>query len=437
VDIYTITILLFASMFIILTTGLPVGFSLGAIALIFTYFLWGPQALMGIAYAALDNWGSNILMAVPLFLLMGALLEASGIADDVYEMFYRWMGGLRGGLAIGTVVICTIFAAIMGISGASTVTMGLIALPSMLKRGYKKDIVIGPIAAGGVLGILIPPSVIMIIYATIARESVAEMYAGGVIPGLLLATLYILYIGIRCYFQPELGPPLPIGERASFKEKLISLKAVILPLCLIVVALGSIYAGICTPTEAAAVGSVGGFICVAIYKRLNRKVVGRICSQTFLITGMVMWIILGSAVFNNLYRAVGAQDLVMGFVVDRLGIGRWGVLLMMQLSLFILGCLIDDYAIVMLCAPIYVPIIRALGFDTLWFAMLFMVNMQMAYLTPPYGFNLFYMKSIVPPEITMGDIYRSVVPFVALQLIGLTLVMIFPEMAVWLPRTMK
>jgi tripartite ATP-independent transporter DctM subunit len=391
---------------------------------------------MTIAYAAFDNWSATMLMAAPLFLLMGAMLQESGIADDVYEMFYRWMGGLRGGLAIGTVIICTIFAAIMGISGASTITMGLIALPSMFKRGYNKEMVIGCIAAGGVLGILIPPSVIMIIYAMVARESVGEMFAGGVVPGLLLATFYILYIGIRCYFQPGLGPALPPEERASFKEKLVSLKAVILPICLIIVVLGSIYAGICTPTEASAIGAVGALLCAALYRKLTLTVLKKAMLQTFTLTGMVMWILLGAALFNNLYRAVGAQNLIMG-LVDSLGMSPWGVLITMQISLFVLGMLMDDFAIVMLCVPIYVPVIKALGFDTLWFAMLFMVNMQMAYLTPPYGFNLFYMKSIVPPGITMGDIYRSVIPFVALQMIGLILVMLFPPLAVWLPRALR
>ena len=433
-DIYTLTVVLFFSMFILLALGLPVGFTLGGVGLVFTLILWGPKALMTIAFAAQDNWAATLLMAAPLFLLMGSILEISGIADDIYEMFYKLMGGIRGGLGIGTIIICTIFAAIMGISGASTLTMGTIALPSMFKRGYNKHMVIGCVAAGGVLGILIPPSVIMILYAMVARESVGQLYAGGIVPGLLLATLYCLYMGIRCYFQPEMGPAIPLAERASFKEKLISLKAVIIPIALIFLALGTIYAGICTPTEAAAVGALGGFVSAAIKRRLTFEVVKKSLFQTFTITGMVMWILLGATLFSNLYRAMGAQDIVLGFVTDKLGIGPWGVIIMMQLSLFILGCLMDDYAIVLLCAPIYVPIIKALGFDTLWFAILFMVNMQMAYLTPPYGFNLFYMKSIVPPGVTMGDIYKSIVPYVGMQLTGLILCMVFPQLCVWLPR---
>jgi len=314
--------------------------------------------------------------------------------------------------------------------------MGLIALPSMFKRGYDKDIVIGSIAAGGVLGILIPPSVIMIIYSLVARESVGEMFAGGIIPGLLLATLYIIYIGIRSYFEPQLGPAVPRDERATWREKLVSLRAVILPVLLIFLVLGTIYAGICTPTEASAFGATGAFICAAINKRLSWDVFTQATRRTFMLIGMVMWILLGGALFNSLYRAMGAQNLVMDLVAS-LGLGPWMVLIMMQLSLFFLGMLMDDFAVVMLCTPIYVPIIKTLGFNSLWFAMLFMVNMQMAYLTPPYGFNLFYMKSITPPEITMGDIYRSILPFVGLQIIALVLIMIFPQLALWLPSLLK
>ncbi len=435
-DILTVTAILFGSLFLVLATGIPVSFALGGVGVIFTFFLWGPNAVGTIAFAAFDLMSSPILLAAPLFLLMGIILQESGIADDVYEMFYRWMGPVRGGLAIGTIIICTIFAAIIGVSGASTITMGLIALPSMFKRNYDKNIVLGSIAAGGILGILIPPSVIMIIYAMISGESVGDLFAAGVIPGLMLATLYILYIGIRCYFQPNLGPVLPKEERATFKEKIVSLKAVVLPLILIFLVLGTIYLGICTPTEAAAIGALGAFICAAIRKKLNFDLVKTASRQTFRLVGMALWVLLGASMFNSLYRAVGAQSLIIS-LVGQLGMTPWTVLILMQVSLFVLGMLMDDFAVVMLCVPIYVPIIKTLGFNPLWFAMLFMVQIQMAYLTPPYGFNLFYLKSIVPPEITMGDLYRSVVPFVCLQLIGLILVMIIPQLALWLPSLLK
>jgi len=435
-SITCVTILVFGTLFILLTTGLPVSFALGGVGLVYTFFLWGPNAMGAIAFATYDNWSSNILMAAPMFLLMGTMLQESGIADDVYEMFYLWMGGIRGGLAMGTVVICTIFAAIMGVSGASTITMGLIALPSMFKRGYNKDIVIGSIAAGGVLGILIPPSVIMIVYAMVARESVGELFAGGIIPGVVLASLYILYIGIRSHFQPHMGPAIAREDLPSFKEKLVSLKAVILPILMISLVLGTIYAGVCTPTEASAIGALGALVCAALQKKLSWRVVFRSTRKTLELTGMILWILLGAALFNSLYRAAGAQQLIVSMVSD-LGWNPWSVIILMQLSLFILGMLMDDFAVVMLCVPLYVPIVKAFGFNSLWFAMLFMVNMQMAYLTPPYGFNLFYVKSITPEGITMGDIYRSVLPFIGLQVITLILVMAFPQLALWLPGLLK
>ena len=435
-DILAITTILFGCLFVVLATGLPVSFALGGVGVVFTFFLWGTNAVGMIAFAAFDLMSSPILLAAPLFMLMGIILQESGIADDVYEMFYRWMGPVRGGLAIGTIIICTIFAAIIGVSGASTITMGLIALPSMLKRNYDKNIVLGSVAAGGILGILIPPSVIMIIYAMISGESVGDLFAAGVVPGLMLASLYILYIAIRSYFQPHLGPALSKEERATFREKIVSLKAVILPLILIFLVLGTIYLGICTPTEAAAIGAMGAFVCAAIRKNLNFELVKTACRQTFRLVGMALWVLLGAAMFNALYRAVGAQSLIINLVAE-LGMTPWTVLILMQVSLFVLGMLMDDFAVVMLCVPIYVPIIKALGFNSLWFAMLFMVQIQMAYLTPPYGFNLFYMKSIVPPEITMGDLYKSVVPFVCLQSIGLILVLLFPQIALWLPTILK
>jgi tripartite ATP-independent transporter DctM subunit len=252
----------------------------------------------------------------------------------------------------------------------------------------------------------------------------------------LLAFLYILYIGIRSYFQPGLGPALAKEERATFREKIVSLRAVMLPLILIFLVLGTIYLGICTPTEAAAIGALGAFVCAAIRGKLNVSLVKTACRQTFRLVGMALWVLLGASQFNSLYRAVGAQSLIIN-LVGELGMTPWAILILMQVSLFVLGMLMDDFAVVMLCVPIYVPIIKVLGFNSLWFAMLFMVQMQMAYLTPPYGFNLFYLKSIVPKEITMGDLYRSVVPFVCLQMIGLILIMIFPQLALWLPTLLK
>jgi len=429
------TLLLFGSLFLLLVVGMPVAFALAGVTVLYGLILRGPAAFYILTTHVYGSMLDEILLAIPLFFLMAHVLQHSGLADDLYGAIHQWLGGLNGGLAMGTVVICTLFAAMSGISGAATVAMGLIALPAMLKRNYDKRIAVGCIAAGGVLGILIPPSVIMILYAMISRESVGGMFFGGIFPGLLLSGLFIIYIGIRSTLQPYLGPPVPLEERGSLKQKLISLKAVVLPILLVVLVLGSIYTGAATPTEAAGVGAIGAFICAIIYRRLNWRVLVDITRGTFKVTGMVMWIVAAAAAFTGLYISLGAQALIIE-VVTGLQVSPWAILIGMQVILFLFGMFMDDFAIVMLCAPIFVPIVRALGFDTLWFGILFIVNMQMAFLTPPFGYNLFYLRGVAPKGVTMGDIYRSIIPFVGLQALGLALVMIFPKIATWLPSLM-
>lgn len=433
-SVAAITLILFGSLFLLLATGLPIAFCLGGVAILFTLLLWGTEALRLVAYVAFENWTQPIFIAGILFLLMGSILQRSGIAEDMFQAMHLWLGRVRGGLAMGTVVICTVIAAIVGISGVATVTMGLIALPAMLQRGYDKRIALGTIAAGGALGILIPPSIIMILYCMITGESVGDMFAGGILPGLLLATLYIIYIGISGRLRPQLFPSLE--EKVTWKERFASARAVILPLLLIFLVLGTIYAGICMPSEAAAVGAFGALIAAAVHRRLSCQVIREACQETFFIGGMAAWVLLGAGCFNNLYRAMGAKAMVLN-LVGSLEISPWLILITIQLIIFLLGFVMDDFAVVMLLAPIALPVIKALGFNTLWFGIVFMVNMQTAYLTPPYGFNLFYLKAIVPKEITMGDIYRSIIPFVALQLLGLILVMMFPQIAIWLPSILS
>jgi len=432
VSIEIITLIIFSTLFLLLALGVPVVFALGAVGVGFTIFLWGTPALFNMAIVIFKNMSSAVLLAIPLFLLMANLLQHSGIADTAYETAYHWMGPLRGGLAMGTVLICTVFAAMSGVSGAATVTMGLIAIPSMLKRNYNKQIAVGCVAAGGVLGIVIPPSVIMILYASFTRESVGGLFFGGIVPGVLIAMLHVTYIGIRSYLQPNLAPAIAPEDRVGWREKIVSLRAIVLPVVLIVLVLGSIWTGAATPTEAAGVGALGALLCAIIYRRVNWNMLNDSIRTTLRITCMVMWVVAAATAFNSLYVAIGARELVTDLILS-LEVNRWIILIGMQLTLFFFGCIMDDYAIVMLCAPIYVPIIITLGFDSLWFGILFILNMQMAYLTPPYGFNLFYLKGIVPKGVTMGDIYRSIVPFVVLQGTGLVLVMIFPQLALWLP----
>lgn len=428
-------LILFIGMIGTLFTGIPVAFALGGIATIATVLLWGPEGLFMIANAAFSTFTTSTYIAIPMFLLMANCLQNSGLADDLYSMLYKWLGGLRGGLAMGTVIICTIFAAMSGGSGPATVTMGLIALPSMLKRGYDKSIGMGCIAAGGVLGIIIPPSIPMIILAGFGQLSVGKLFFSGVIPGLLCAALFITYIGIRCAFNPQLCPALPKQERVSWNEKFKSLFALIGPIALIFLVLGSIYSGAATPTEAAGIGAVGAMLIAFLKGKLTKEVLAKMLHRTFVLTSMILWILIGASAFNTIYNYMGAFKLIQNIAGSLPG-GAWSVLICMLLINFILGMLMDDFAIITLTAPLYFPIIKSFGFDPIWFSLIFMLNLQMAYLTPPFGFNLFYLKCIVPRNIKITEIYRSVIPFVGLQTIALILVILFPILATWLPNLM-
>jgi len=427
------TLLIFGVFLIFMAMGLPVVFALGGTAVIATYFLWGPEALHMVASRTFTNANSFVLLAIPMFIFMGCMLEKSGIAEALYDLMFKWMGPIRGGLAIGTVTICTIFAAMVGITGAATLSMGLVALPSMLRHGYDKQIAIGCISAGGALGVLIPPSVIMIILGLYTNVSIGGLYAGGILPGILLAVMFNIYIFVACLIKPEWGPALPLEERATWREKFIALKAVILPILLITGILGSIFMGAATPSEAAALGAVGSIICAALARSLNWLNLRDAMRTTLRLTCMVMWIIFGASVFTALYTAIGAHEFTRQ-VLSYLPGGRWGTVIGMQLIWMVMGCFLDPTGIIMITAPIFFPIIIALGFDPVWFGVLFVINMEMGYLTPPFGFNLFYMQAVVPKEIVMTDIYRSVIPFVAIQALGLILCMVFPEIIMYLPN---
>jgi len=430
-----LTVILFGSLMILLALGLPLVFSLGGVATLFTIFIWGRiDALVVLAnrtYMAMDLF---VLVAVPMFIFMGTMLQRCGIAEDLYHLMYHWMGGLRGGLAAGTVLICTLFAAMVGISGAATTSMGLLALPSMIKRGYKLDIAIGCIMGGGALGILIPPSVLMIILALFSRLSVGKLFIGGVFPGLLLSGLFVSYILIRSYVQKDLGPGVPPEERLPTREKLKLIIGLLLPIFLIIAVMGSIFFGLATPSEASAIGAFSAIISAAVKRQLTWQ---NFLSALFVclrLSVMVIWIVFAASVFTALYAVAGAADLV-GNMIMGIG-GGWLPIITMQIILFILGMFFDPTGIVLITTPIFFPVVVSLGFDPLWFGVLFVINMEMAYLTPPFGFNLFYMKAVVPPGVTMMDIYKASVPFVALQMVGMILCMIFPQIITWLPNFM-
>ena len=436
-SIELITIVMFISLFALIFTGLPLAFALGSIAIIFSFFLWGVDSFYLIASRTSGAIFNYVMIAVPLFMFMANILERSGLADEMYSTMHMWMGPVRGGLAIGTIIICTALAAMSGISAVGVITMGLIAMPAMFKRGYNKSMVMGCVMAGGALGQLIPPSLLMVIYGAMAGVSVGQLFIGGIIPGLVLSGLFITYIAVRCFFQKDLAPAMSAEERKAitWKAKFISLRGVILPVLLIVGVLGSIFAGIATPTEAAGIGAFGAVLSSLIYRRLTWEMLKTASLNTMKTSCMVMWIMIGSLMFVSVYFAVGGADFVQAAVLGS-GVNRYVILFGMQLVIFILGCLMDPTGITLLCTPIFLPICKAIGFDPLWFGVLFVVNLEMSYLTPPFGYNLFYMKAIVPPGITMADIYNSVWPYVCLQATGLVLCIIFPQLIMWLPTLM-
>jgi len=428
-----ISILLFGGMFLLLALGLPVAFVLGGLATVFTAVFWGPESLFIIVARTFSMMSTTTLVAAPLFVLMATVLERSGVAEGLYEMMYRWSGGLRGGLAVGTVLACTLIAAMSGIASTGVVVMGVMALPAMLKRGYDKRLATGCILAGGVLGPLIPPSISLVLYGTIAQVSIGGLFAGGMGAGILCSFLIIGYILLRCYINPELGPAIPLEERADWKGKVASLKGVILPLLLIIAVLGSIYSGIATPTEAAAVGALGAFVCSAIHRRLNWELIKSVAYTTIQVQGFMMWILFAAQGFAAVYMGLGASRMVIK-LVETYEIGWWAMLIGIQVVWFLLGCVIDAWSILMITLPILLPILPLYGFDPLWLGVLYAVNTQTGYLTPPFGTMLFLIKGIAPKEVTMNDIYRSIVPFVATQLVCLALCIIFPKIVTWLPN---
>ena len=427
-----LTLLFFGTLLIFLALGLPLAFVLGGVSVIFLYFTWGLKSFYMVASQMWGSMNSFTLVAIPLFVLMAMLLEKTGVAQALYRMMHLWWGGVRGGLAIGTVAICTIFAAMVGISGAAVVAMGTIALPAMLERGYDKKMAIGCISAGGGLGILIPPSVLMILYSLITGVSVGKLFAAGVVPGIMLAVMICTYIFIRCWLQPEMGPALPREERGSWPEKFAALRAVLLPLLIVAMVLGSILFGLATPTEAAAVGVLGAMISALVHRKLTWSLLRESCLRTFKLSGMIMWILFGAHAFSAAYQSMGAQSLIREMMTGIPG-GAWGTIVFIEFVLLLLGMVLDPVGIMLITLPIFLPVVTALGFDPIWFGILFIINMEIGYQTPPFGFNLFYLKGIVPKGVTMGDIYQSVTPYTLIMILGLLLVMLFPALATWLP----
>ena len=443
IGIELLTLIMFGSLLALLMAGLPLAFVTGGLACVFLFILGDARALNIVPSRIFPLMTNYQLSAIPLFIFMAAMLERAGIINDMFDVIYKVMGGLKGGLAAATIIASTILAAMVGVIGAAVVTMGIIALPAMLKRQYDPKIAMGSIMAGGTLGILIPPSILAIIYAVVAEQSVGELFIGAVIPGLLLSGMYIAYVVVRSYINPALGPAIPIEERVSNAEKLRLIGKMAAPITLVVVVLGIIFSGVATPVEAAGIGTFGAFIVAAIHRKLDWPTVREACTTTLKASAMVIWIMFGATIFVGLYVLEGGQQ----FVQDALaatGLGPWGILILMQVLLVILGMFLDWVGILLLCVPIFVPIIKALGaaafgLDSpedlvLWFGVLYLVNMQMSFLSPPFGYALFYLRGVAPDSIPMTDIFKSALPFLALQILGLVLCMVFPAIITWLPR---
>jgi len=426
---------MFLSLLLLLLSGMPLAFVLISLAVLFTILLWGLDALVLTVLQTYDVMTSDVLLAIPLYVLMASILQRSGIIEALYKAMELWFRRLPGGLAVGTIAICTVMAAMTGIVGAAVAAMGILALPSMLRRGYDEKLALGTICAGGTLGILIPPSIITIVYAATAQISVGKMFAAGIVPGMVLSGLYVSYVVIRTMLKPSLAPA-PEQIEVSWLEMFGSLKSLFLPTLIVFSVLGSIYAGIATPTEAAAVGVVGAMLSAMLQGQFTISNLSDAAMDTLRVTTMIMWITIGAKIFVAIFTGIGGADSLLMFI-ENLELNRWLVLLAMMGLLVLLGLFLDEIGIILLCVPVFMPIISSFGFDPVWFGVLFLITAQMAYITPPFGYTLFYIKGVLPPGIGMETVYRAILPFLVLQILALILFMLFPDLVTWLPNQLS
>jgi tripartite ATP-independent transporter DctM subunit len=431
-----IALLMFASMLLLLLTGQRVFGAIGFVATAFALMLWGDGGfeMPFNASFVLLNWYP--LVTLPMFIFMGYMLAESGIADDLYRMFHVWAGPLRGGLAIGTIGLMLVISAMNGLSVAGMAIGATIALPELLRRGYDKVMVTGVIQAGSTLGILVPPSVVLVLYGMIARQPIGQLWMAGVFPGLLLAGLFVGYIAIRCWLQPHLGPPLPLEERREISraEKFRLLGAGVIPLLIFLSMTGLFLMGVTSLVESSGVGAAAATIVAVLKGRLSRQVMEDTIRKTLSVSCMFLWIILAALCFGAVFDGLGAVHAIRFLFLDEWGLGPWEVIILMQLTYLIMGMFLDDTAMLVIVAPLYVPLVISLGFDPIWYGVLYTISCQIAYMTPPFGYNLFLMRAMAPPEVTLADIYRSIVPFVLVMILGMAIIMVFPQIALWLPQ---
>lgn len=431
-DSSSLSLLMFVALFLTLGFGLHISFGLYAIALGFAYVLWGTAAMSTIVMSIWGMMNNFPLIAVPLFIFMALILEKSHLVEDIYDCFYKWSGALRGGLAIATIFVGAMIGAVSGVVAAGVIGLGVTARPQMERYGYNQGVNLGSILSGGTLGQMIPPSLVMVIYSAVAGVSVGKLFAAGISVGLLLVALYSLYILIRSYIQKDFCPTLPVEERAGWREKFISLRILILPTLLIIATVGSIVSGMATPTEGAAVGAFGAVVFSLVTGRFRINILTSSMLETLKVSSMIAWMVGGAAAFGSVFAGIGGNQVIVNIASNMPG-GAWGVLALSIIFIFFLGMFLETMAIIMLAAPIISPIIVQMGFDPLWWAIIFITLLQTAYMSPPFGVALFYLKGVTPPNIHLSDIYWSAIPFICLQLLAIILIILFPILALWAP----
>ncbi len=430
-----LSIWMVATLFAALMLGYPVAFTLGGVALIFGMIGFGPDFFN---LLPLRIWGvmtNFTLLAVPLFVFMGVMLERSGLAEDLLETMALLFGRIRGGLAVSVIIVGALLAASTGIVGATVVTMGLLALPTMLRRGYAPTLATGVIASSGTLGQIIPPSIILVLLGDIMSISVGDLFIAAVIPGVMLVAMYVLWVLALSTFRPAMAPAIPWDERSAIGAGEVAsrvVKALLPPALLMISVLGSIFFGIASPTESAAMGAIGATILSLFNKRLSVSVIRETAEATTRLTSMIFIIFIGATTFGLVFRGLAGDELIRNFM-DSLPLGSGGALVMVMAVLFVLGFFLDFIEITFIVVPIIAPIMTDMGFDPIWFAILIAMNLQTSFLTPPFGFSLFYLKGVSPPSITTKHLYYGIIPFVLIQVIALGALIIFPELATWAP----
>jgi tripartite ATP-independent transporter DctM subunit len=439
-SVEVLTILMFLTLMAAIAMGHPLAITLAAVATVFGLIDNGfeLQALMGLF--ANNAWGiflNYTLVAIPLFIFMAQILDRSKVSEGLFEALYIVLGGLRGGLGMAVIVVSTVFAATTGIVGASVVAMGLMAGPALLNRGYDRAMSAGIICSSGTLGILIPPSIMLVVYGGLTGQketSVGNLFAAAILPGLLLSGLYLLYVGVRCYMNPKLGPPIPMEDRTAtnMQKFTMTMKNFVPPFGLILTVMGTILAGVATPTEAAALGCLGALVLAIFSRKLNWTVISESCVSTARTTAMIMALFFGGKFFSVVFLSMGGGDVVADSLLG-MDVSPYVVFMIMMAIVFFMGMFIDWAAILLVVVPIFTPIALDLGFDPLWFAMMICINLQTSFLTPPFGYSLFYFKGVAPPEYTMGDVYRGILPFVMIQVFALVALGYFPQIITYLP----